>query len=172
MWNVIIHSLITNLYLSQVLADTSSIARDLSCSEYEVQQMLSILLSTLRGWCLQLKSKDEFLTFDPDSGHAWRMPKGMVGKMDCEGVVHCCCGYKFMPSDCLEQMGMVFDSEDLNAHTIPFITDSGTRHCVKDAVGYDFVVLDSYSAVVNALNKASLTASMLMSVGQFVMDKN
>lgn len=129
-------------------------------SESQVLTALSTFQSSLHHWVNSLGGGSLNLVVDPTSFHCWRV--------DNSKLAVCCCGMKSIPRECLETFDFIHRYEQ------PSCVASHSRSTVSvvDNPAHPRLVLDSFVAATQALQKGIFSANLLLSLGQIVVNKN
>jgi len=151
----------------KVYGSLKSLSQQASCSELDVIRAATVFRTCLFGWALALTEECTSLLTDPTCGHAWRVPS--EGGEDGEEVA-CCCGLQVTSSQDLAQLDYVSVEELPRVHGV---TGSHARSTLTRGreVTSD-TILDSYTAGTSALRQAVSTANLVLSIGQFIVDRN
>ncbi|XP_059162975.1 molecular chaperone MKKS-like [Physella acuta] len=144
----------------QVLGKMDHLVKERHYSESQVLSALQTFRSSFHHWATSLGGGSLNVVVDPTSFHCWRL--------DNSKLAFCCCGMKSSPRECLETFDFIYPFEQ------PSSVASHTRSTVSvvDNPAHPHLVLDSFVAATQALQKGIFSANLLLSLGQFVVNKN
>ena len=133
---------------------------------------------------MDLCDNGENLLFDPDSLHAWRMSAGaeVIERSEAESSLDqrllCCCGLKATTHRNVSDFQPVSVAELLTTADVGrpgsscmFASDL-KGNFTEDFDVHKDAILDNFGAFTSALKQGVATANLVLSIGQFIVDRN
>ena len=108
---------------------------------------------------------------DSASFHVWRVPKGKEDMCSPSQVMACSCGLKVTNYETLAGFQYV-SVEELKTSSHRLEKEVHMSEVVEGKDMHHGAVLDNFLAVSCALRQAVATTNLVLSIGQFIVDKN
>lgn len=148
----------------------NTLAEKTGCTKAQVLSSLAVFRLGLHHWVRSLARSSEDVLVDPSSFHCWRVPKGKGVNVTSKETCACCCGLKIVSIESLQDFNIMSEHTFLSDfHTQTF---GVSKILATDSTDFTYIVLDNFTAATQALERSVSVASLVLSIGLYITDKN